>query len=121
MRVEVDLNNPDFLLVPGMYVLVDFRLHEPAWVQVPASAIVFKSKGPQVAVVSGDNQVKFHDISIAYDQGDFVDVSSGVAPGERVALNISSQVQDGEKVEVHETDGAKSPPQAPVTSAQASE
>ena len=121
MRVEVDLDNPDFLLVPGMYVLVDFRLHEPAWVEVPASAIVFKSKGPQVAVVSPDGQVIFHNISIAYDQGDFVEVSSGVAPGERVALNISSQVEDGEKVDVREANGAKPPPQTPLTSAQPSE
>jgi RND family efflux transporter MFP subunit len=121
MSVEVDLDNPGLLLVPGMYVMVDFHLHQPPWVQVPASAIVFKSKSPQVAVVGKDSQVMFHDISIAFDQGDVVYVSSGVAPGDRVALNIGNQVEDGDKVDVHETDGAATPPQTPVTSAQQSE
>jgi RND family efflux transporter MFP subunit len=118
MKVEVDLDNPQLLLVPGMYVRVTFKLHQPVWVQVPASAIMFRSSGPQVAVITGDNQVSFHDISIAEDQGDVVYVGSGLAPGDRVALNISNQIDQGEKVDVHEIGGAPATATPAVTTAQ---
>jgi RND family efflux transporter MFP subunit len=117
MNVEVDLDNPQLVLVPGMYVRVNFKLHQPRWVQVPASAIMFRSKGPQVAVVTEAGEVRFQDISIVEDQGDVVFVGSGVEPGDRVALNISNQIGEGEKVDVHEIDAAPTPP-TPVTSAQ---
>jgi RND family efflux transporter MFP subunit len=117
MNVEVDLDNPQLLLVPGMYVRVTFKLHQPLWVQVPASAIMFRSSGPQVAVVGDGSEIKFQDISIAQDQGDVVYVGSGLEPGDRVALNISNQIGEGEKVDVHEIDTPPTP-QTPVTSAQ---
>jgi RND family efflux transporter MFP subunit len=118
MKVEVDLDNPQLLLVPGMYVRVTFKIHQPVWVQVPASAITFRSRGPQVAVITGDNQVSFHDISIAQDQGDVVYIGSGLAPGDRVALNISNQIDEGEKVDVHEIGGAPAAATPAVTTAQ---
>jgi hypothetical protein len=40
---------------------------------------------------------------IASDDGNSVEVSSGVAEGERVALNISSQVMGAQKVAVETT------------------
>jgi RND family efflux transporter MFP subunit len=98
LRVEVDVPNPDLLLVPGMYVDVRFVLATRPLLQVPSSALLFRSEGAQVAVVDPDSTVHFHDVTIARDEGDFVELGSGVKSGDKVALNLSSQVTDGAKV-----------------------
>jgi RND family efflux transporter MFP subunit len=100
LRVEVDLPNVDLLLEPGMYVQVTLQLTHGQNVQVPASAMLFRAAGPQVAVVDASGKVVFRNVQIAVDQGDFVELASGVVPGERVALNLSSQINDGEEVTV---------------------
>lgn len=102
LRVEVDIPNPDHTLVSGMYVDVRFQVPTEGLVQVPDAALIFRSDGPRVAVVDKDTRVVFHKVMIAHDSGDTVEISSGLSAGDRVALNISSQVADGETVEAHE-------------------
>jgi RND family efflux transporter MFP subunit len=102
LRVEVDLPNKDFALLPGMYVEVAFHLKATNFVQVPASALLFRTSGPQVALIQGTETVKFQDVTIARDNGNFVELASGVSAGDKVALNISSQIADGDKVTVRE-------------------
>ena len=102
LRVEVDLQNKDQALLPGMYVQVDFHLKPTNFPQVPASAMVFRAGGPQVALIENNDTVKFRDVTIARDNGNFVELASGVSAGDKVALNISSQIASGDKVTVRE-------------------
>lgn len=104
MRVEVDIPNSQHLLVPGMYVEVTFELKTPALAQIPAGALIFRSSGPHVAVVGADGIVSFRPVTIARDNGGTVALGSGVMAGEKVALNISSQIADGEKVTPRDTE-----------------
>jgi RND family efflux transporter MFP subunit len=105
LRVEVDLPNPDGALVPGLFVQAAFALHTQGVSQVPAAALVFGVSGPQVAIVGSDGTVEFRNVSIARDNGGVVELASGVKPGEKVALNISSQIADGAKVRLSTDDG----------------
>jgi len=114
LRVEVDVPNPDLTLVPGMYVEVHFELVNRAVLQVPASALLFRSEGTEVAVVGDDGKIHFRTITIVRDQGDAVEVS-GIKVGDKVALNLSSQVGDGEKVTPNEVDKQSSATQATTT------
>ena len=57
LRVEVDIPNPDRALVPGMYVQVSFSIKGDDQIQVPAAALLFRSGGPQVAVIDDDGTV----------------------------------------------------------------
>jgi RND family efflux transporter MFP subunit len=102
LRVEIDLANDDGALVPGLYVQVAFNLQPRSSIQVPASAMIFRGNGPQVALITGGDAVKFQGVSIARDNGKFVEIASGLAEGDRVAVNISNQIVDGEKVSVRE-------------------
>jgi len=107
LRVEVDIPNPDHILVSGLYVDIGFQVPTEGLAQIPAAALVFRSGGPQVAVVGRDNRIAFHAVKIARDNGAAVEISSGIAVGDRVALNVSSRITDGETVTVHElTEGA---------------
>jgi len=106
LRAEVDLDNSDLALLPGMYVQVTFHLKPTTFVQVPASALIFRASGPQVAVVDDSDRVTFKDVLIARDDGSAVLLASGVLKGERVALNISNQIGNGDKVTVVNDTGA---------------
>jgi RND family efflux transporter MFP subunit len=100
LRVEVDIPNGKQILVPGMYVDVGFEIPTRGLPQVPAAALVFRSSGPQVAVVDQHRQVRFHSVTIARDNGNSVEIGSGIKAGDVLALNITSQIAEGDKVEV---------------------
>ncbi|MBV8306558.1 MAG: efflux RND transporter periplasmic adaptor subunit, partial [Gammaproteobacteria bacterium] len=98
LRVEVDIPNPHDELVPGMYVKVGFGLPPRGLVQVPAAALIFRASGPQVARVDSAGRISFRNVTIGRDDGTVVELSAGVAPGDRLALNVSSQIEDGQQV-----------------------
>ncbi len=60
-----------------------------------------------MAVVDANGVVHFRRVTIARDEGNVLDLSSGVHPGDRVALNISSQIADGESVIANEVGSEK--------------
>jgi RND family efflux transporter MFP subunit len=99
-RAELDIPNGKRALVPGLYVQVAFALNNAGMYQVPAASLTFTPSGPKVAVVNADDQVQFHPVTIGRDDGDHVELSSGVASGDRLVLNISNQIANGEKVRV---------------------
>jgi RND family efflux transporter MFP subunit len=99
---EVDVPNPDMALVPGMYVEVTFQLNQSGLLQVPAAALLFRTAGLQVGVVDTSGRIIIRPVSVAKDNGDTVVLASGVAIGDKVALNLSSAVTNGQMVTVHE-------------------
>jgi len=104
LKVEVVIPNPDHALLPGAHLQV--ALHAArggAQLQVPASALMFRTKGPQVAVVARDGRVSFKDVHITRDSGDFVEVD-GLDANEMVALNLSNSVMSGDAVEARDLD-----------------
>jgi RND family efflux transporter MFP subunit len=124
LHVEADIPNTAGphdtrpMLVPGMYVEVSFDLVKRALLQVPASALLFRSSGSQVAVVGPDGKISFRTVTIAMDQGDYVEIDSGLSLGDHIALNISSQIDDGDIVSANDVDPpeAPAPPARPTTS-----
>jgi RND family efflux transporter MFP subunit len=117
LKVQVLVPNEDHALRPGMYCQVTFqnpRQNPP--VAIPAGALVLRTAGTQVGVVSADGRISFRNVKVARDLGDTVELASGVEPGEVVALNVASQVADGQVVSAHVTDapgaGVMKPPVA---------
>ena len=104
MRVEVDMPNANHALVPGMYVNIAFRLPPRGLVEVPAAALIFRATGTQVAQVDAHGKIEFENVVIARDNGSLVELASGVKPGDRLVLNISSQIASGQSVAVNEPD-----------------
>ena len=102
MRVEVDMPNADHKLLPGTYVNVAFRLQPRGLVEVPAAALVFRPTGTQVAQVDANGKITFRDVTIVRDNGSLVELGSGVEPGDKLVLNISSQIAAGQAVTASE-------------------
>jgi RND family efflux transporter MFP subunit len=109
MRVEVDMPNANHSLVPGMYVNIAFRLPPRGLVEVPAAALIFRASGTQVAKVDAGGKIQFDNVVIARDNGSLVELASGVQPGDRLVLNISSQISSGQTVAVSEPESVDKP------------
>lgn len=116
LRVEVDIANADQHLVPGMYVKAAFNLPPRGLVEVPAAALLFRAGGPQVARVDREGKISFRNVTIARDDGNLVELGSGVSPGDKLAVNVSSQIGEGELVHVNGAEPARRP--AHLTAAQ---
>jgi RND family efflux transporter MFP subunit len=100
LQVEVDIPNASGKWVPGMYVTASFDLPPRGLVQVPAAALLFRATGTQVASVDHQGRVTMRDVTIARDDGNMVELASGVKPGERLILNLNSEINSGDVVEV---------------------
>jgi hypothetical protein len=79
-------------------VNVAFRLQPRGQVEVPAAALMFRAGGAQVARVDANGKIAFENVTIARDDGSMVELASGVKPGDRLVLNVSSQIADGAAV-----------------------
>jgi multidrug efflux pump subunit AcrA (membrane-fusion protein) len=81
-----------------MYAEVRFQLtrSQPP-VVVPASVIVVRSEGPQVALLGPDSAVHFKPVTLGRDYGGQVEIVSGVAEGDRLVLSPSDDVLEGSR------------------------
>jgi RND family efflux transporter MFP subunit len=99
--VQFGLDNSDTALQPGAYAEVKFPLPAGAnGIRVPATALMFRDEGMQVATVGADNRVKLKTIVIARDLGAAVDVGGGISPSDRIIDNPTDALQDGDQVRV---------------------
>jgi RND family efflux transporter MFP subunit len=100
MQTEVDVENTDGAIVPGSYVDVTLSVRVPSLLEIPAEALVTRGDKTQVAIVDGEGKVHYKPVVVADDDGQIVRLVSGIGDGERVALNLGSEVEDGAPVQV---------------------
>ncbi|MCX7869891.1 MAG: efflux RND transporter periplasmic adaptor subunit, partial [Terrimicrobiaceae bacterium] len=102
-RVQGTLRNPDGLLRPGQFVLVDVVLpRREQVVAVPASAILSSPFGDSVFVVEekeGRLVARQQFVRLGRQRGDFVAVEKGIEPGERVVSAGAFKLSNGVPVE----------------------
>jgi len=98
---EVQVQNPDNLLRPGMYSEVTFTASRPnPPLLLPANTLVINALGTQVATVTPDNTVHFHKVELGRDYGNQVEVLSGLGENVNLIANPTSDLQEGTKVKV---------------------
>jgi multidrug efflux pump subunit AcrA (membrane-fusion protein) len=99
--VQFAADNSDGTLQPGAYAEVKFPLPAGAnGIRVPATALIFRDAGMQVATVDARGHVKLKTVTIARDLGAAVDISSGVSPADRIIDNPADALQDGDEVRI---------------------
>jgi len=105
LQVEFDADNKDGLLKPGAFAQVAMSLPAgSAALRLPASALMFRSAGLQVATVGHDDKVVMKPISIGTDLGAQVIVASGLEAGDRVVDNPPDSLSGGDRVRVAHVD-----------------
>ena len=107
LLVELAADNPDGALKPGAYA--DVKIQLPALksqLRLPASVLVYRAGGAQVAVVDSSSRVTLRDVKIAKDLGPLIELASGVSPGDRVIDSPPDSLQAGDLVRVVTRGGA---------------
>jgi RND family efflux transporter MFP subunit len=109
LLVEVDVSNSKGDLTPGAYTEVHLKVGRPvSTVVIPVSTLLFRKEGLRVATVqhtSDGDIVKLVPITIGHDDGDTVQVVSGLDPNTEIVSNPPDSVIDGEKVHVLQPSG----------------
>ena len=112
LLVEVDLDNRAGQLMPGSLAQVHFKTQAPAQTYiVPASALIFRRQGMQVATVTQGSEGTFaHLVSVVIgeDDGATVQIVSGLNSSDKIVQDPPDSLIDGEKVTVVSPDGAQS-------------
>lgn len=104
MATEVEVENPQGTMKPGMYARVDLTLRESrAATAVPVQAVV-QGKEPRVLVVREDGTLEERPIVIDLETPSKVGISSGLKAGEVVVVGSRSGLQPGQHVEAKVTE-----------------
>ena len=99
--VQFALDNRDGVLQPGAYAEVKFPLPSGAdGIHVPATALMFRDEGMQVAVVDGGGHVHLKTVKVLRDMGAAVDVAGGVSRADRIIDNPPDSLREGDLVRV---------------------
>ena len=100
-RVEIQIPSEQGRLLPGMYLNIRFKVQqsEPALV-VPANTVDIRKEGPRVAVLDKDQKLRYREVKLGRDFGQTIEIASGLQGNETVVVNPSTDLVEGEKVEV---------------------
>jgi RND family efflux transporter MFP subunit len=100
LNVEVDVNNHDDKLLPGAYAFVHFKIPvQSREFSIPSDALLFRAQGLQVGIVR-DGHVHLQSITIGKDNGKSVEVATGLSPGDKVILDPSDSLAEGQPVNI---------------------
>lgn len=99
LLVEVQIDNRNGSLLPGMYAQVKFTVPRTQNVVViSADSLVVNSQGTRVVVMSPDKRVRYVPVSVGRDLGPDVEILSGLKGGEQVISNPPDSLVDGQEV-----------------------
>lgn len=102
MLVEIDLDNPDRSILPGMYGQATItQAREVASIVLPAGSVRHDETGrAQVYVVGPDEKVHMVDVETGYDDGRKIEITAGLSGGQRVVAAMLDRLEDGQPVRV---------------------
>jgi RND family efflux transporter MFP subunit len=103
MLTEVQVDNGDGSLVPGMYGEVRFVItHSQPSLIIPTTALVIDKNGTHVIAVTPDDHVHVIPVQIGQDMGSQIEISHGLRGGESLVTNPSDLLSEGQKVSIAE-------------------
>jgi Cu(I)/Ag(I) efflux system membrane fusion protein len=87
LKVRLEAANPRGALKPGMFVDVEFPVHLPATLVVPADAIVDSGLRKTVFVECGNGHFEPRLVETGSRIGDDIEVTKGLTAGERIVIS----------------------------------
>jgi RND family efflux transporter MFP subunit len=98
LLVEVDVDNPAGLLLPGAYVSVHLKLPSAVRsVTIPANTLLFRREGLRVGVVRGSS-ADLVPVTIGRDYGAKVEIVSGLRASDSIIVDPSDSLENGAPV-----------------------
>lgn len=99
MHTEVDVQNRDRILMPGLFAEADVALeHRDDIPTVPLQAVNHEGNKTTVFVVGRNNEIEDRPITLGLQTPNDAEVVSGLVEGEEVVVSDRSGLKPGEKV-----------------------
>jgi hypothetical protein len=117
METEIDVDNKDLSIAPGMYANTLLKLEDRhAVVTVPVEALVLNGRQQTVNVLDDGNRIHIRNVHVGLQGQKLAEIVSGLNPGDRVVLGGQENYREGQQVKplvtsepasdtVHETGG----------------
>lgn len=102
MLVEIDLPNPEGRLAPGMFgqATIDLEDASPG-LRLPVNAVRYDEKGnARVMLLDSSSRVAVRDVVVGEDDGEWVEILSGVTDSDRVIGATLQRLSPGQQVRV---------------------
>jgi membrane fusion protein (multidrug efflux system) len=99
METEIDFENSNGKLLPGMYTETVLQLSDRKDVLVaPMEAVMQDAGEARILAVNGQNLVEERKVKLGAQGKSRVEVVSGLTDGDRIIVGNQSQFRNGEKV-----------------------
>jgi RND family efflux transporter MFP subunit len=101
LLTELEIDNSKGELLAGSYVQVRLAETLPdAALTVSSNALLFRSEGPQIAIVNDKNQIELRKVVLGRDFGAALEILEGIQPKDRVVVNPPDSLVDGVEVRI---------------------
>ncbi len=117
LQVEINIPNADGKIMPGSFASVEIQTKERAEVAtwtLPNNAVLFRPEGVMVGVVDDQGRVSLRKITIGRDMGVMLVVTSGLATSDRVIVNPTDSLINGDLVVAKPLPVPEKPPGEPT-------
>jgi len=102
MHTEVDVKNPDHVLVPGLYAEADITLeHRDDIPAIPVQAINHEGDKTTVFVVNSNDELEDEAVTLGIQTPNDAEVVAGLHAGDLVVVSDRSGLKAGERVVPH--------------------
>ena len=99
METEIDVENQDLSIDPGMYANAELQLARAENVTtIPVEALVLKGNGAVVYSLDTGNRIHVRNVEVGLRGSKLAEIKSGLEPGDRVILGAQEKYAEGEEV-----------------------
>jgi len=99
MRVEVDVQNANLELVPGMYADASLSLDQVSGVvTAPVEAVDRSETGARVLAIGRDGRLESRAVTLGLETDDRIEVKKGLSEGDVVVVGSRAQLKPGTMV-----------------------
>jgi len=100
LKVELEIENKDHRLKPGMFADVEIIYNEHSNVLVVPRIAVLEKEGRTILFTVEDDRARLREVKTGINDGEKIEIVEGLTEGERVVIEGNYGLTDGAKVEV---------------------
>jgi RND family efflux transporter MFP subunit len=99
METEVDVENNNLSISPGMYANTMLQLGQVTNVlTIPVEALVLNGQQETVDVLDDSNHIDVRNVTVGLQGSKLAEITNGLNPGDRVVIGGQDKYQEGEEV-----------------------
>jgi RND family efflux transporter MFP subunit len=99
METEIDVENQDLSISPGMYANTEMQLARASNVTtIPVEALVLKGNKQSVYTLDASNRIHIRNVEVGLQGSKLAEIKSGLVAGDRVVVGGQENYTEGELV-----------------------